>query len=553
MLNKILGTLTWLGIALVGAGVVARFLQPDLVELRYWLLVSGLVCILLYVLGQWREIARLFARRQARYGTLATTTILLVLGILTAVNYVLSRQNKRWDLTAARQYSLSDQTKRILEGLEAPINVLVFAREGEFPRYRDRLQEYEYTSDQVSVEYIDVDRQPLVARQYEVQSYGTVVFDYQDRIERVVSDTEQDLTNTLIKAVEGEERRIYFLQGHGEKDILSSERDGYSAVADALALDNFGVESLVLVQEGKVPEDAAALVIAGPTTDFLPAEIDELRTYLRAGGKTLFLLDPSATSDAPELSNLTELVREWGIEIGNDVVVDASGMGQLIGTDASVPVAAIYPPHAITDRFDLLTAYPLARSVNPILGGVDGRFALPFVETSPRSWAEADINELVTGEVEMDETEGDVPGPITIAAAVSAPAPEPPASTSDEDSTSADADDAEPSESEGEEGTAEAEEDQDDEPTPETRVAVIGDSDFAANFGLGIQGNRDLFLNTVSWLAQQENLIAIRPREPEDRRLTLTADQQSRTLLIALLMIPGAVLAIGVYTWWRRR
>ena len=553
MLNKILGTLTWLGIALVGAGVVARFLQPDLVELRYWLLVSGLVCILLYVLGQWREITRLFARRQARYGTLATTTILLVLGILTAVNYVMSRQNKRWDLTAARQYSLSDQTKRILEGLEAPINILVFARESEFPRYRDRLQEYEYTSDQVSVEYIDVDRQPLVAGQYEVQSYGTVVFDYQDRIERVVSDTEQDLTNTLIKAVEGEERRIYFLQGHGEKDIVSSERDGYSSVSGSLDLDNFSVESLVLVQAGKVPEDAAALVIAGPTTDFLPAEIDELRTYLRAGGKALFLLDPPTTSGAPELSNLTELLREWAIEIGNNVVVDFSGMGQLIGTDASVPVAASYPPHAITDRFNLLTAYPLARSVNPILGGVDGRFALPFVETSPRSWAEADINELVTGEVEMDETEGDVPGPITIAAAVSAPAPEPPASTSDEDSTSADADDAEPSESEGEEGADEAEEDQDDEPTPETRVAVIGDSDFAANFGLGIQGNRDLFLNTVSWLAQQENLIAIRPREPEDRRLTLTADQQSRALLISLLMIPGAVLAIGVYTWWRRR
>ena len=555
MLNKILGTLTWLGIALVGAGVAARFLQPDLVELRYWLLVSGLVCILLYVLGQWREIARLFARRQARYGTLATTTILLVLGILTAVNIVLSRQNKRWDLTAAGQYSLSDQTRRVLESLEAPINVLVFARESEFPRYRDRLQEYEYTSNQVSVEYVDVDRQPLVARQYEVQSYGTVVFDYQGRIERVVadSDTEQALTNTLIKAVEGEERRVYFLQGHGEKDIVSSERDGYSSVSDSLALDNFSVESLVLVQEGKVPEDAAALVIAGPTTDFLPTEIDELRAYLRTGGKALFLLDPPATSDTPELSNLIELLREWAIEIGNNVVVDVSGVGQLIGTDASVPVAAIYPPHAITDRFNLLTAYPLARSVNPILGGVDGRFADPFVETSPRSWAEADINELVTGEVEMDETEGDVPGPITIAAAVSAPAPKPPASMSDEDSTSADVDDEEPSESEGEEETEAAEEDQDVEPTPETRVAAIGDSDFAANFSLGIQGNRDLFLNTMSWLVQQENLIAIRPRDPEDRRLTLTADQQSRALLISLLMIPGAVLAIGVYTWWRRR
>ena len=542
MLNKLFGALAWLGTALVGAGVVIRFLQPELIELRDWLLFSGLVCVLLYTLGQWRDIARLFARRQVRYGTLATTSILLVLGILVAINYVLSRQHKRWDLTAAKQYSLSDQTKRILENLDAEIDVLVFDRDGQFPRYRDRLQEYEYVSPLVSVEYIDVDREPLRAQQYEVQSYGTVVFDYQGRIERVVSDTEQDFTNALIKAVEGEERTVYFLQGHGEKDVVSSDREGYSGVADALGLDNFGVESLVLVQEGEVPDDASALVVAGPTTDLLPTESEAIRTYLDAGGKALFLLDPPAASDAPELSSVSALIEEWGIEVGHNVVVDVSGVGQLIGTDVSVPVAATYPPHAITDRFNLLTAYPLARSVHPIEGGVEGRFARPFVETGPRSWAEADIDELASGEVAMDEAEGDLPGPIIIAAAVSAPAPQPSTVTSDVESTGADA-----------EESPESEADEDDGPVPETRVAVIGDSDFAANFGLGIQGNRDLFLNTINWLAQRETLIAIRPREPDDRRVTLTADQQRNALWIALLLIPGGVGALGAYTWWGRR
>ena len=142
----------------------------------------------------------------------------------------------------------------------------------------------------------------------------------------------------------------------------------------------------------------------------------------------------------------------------------------------------------------------------------------------------------------MDEAEGDLPGPIIIAAAVSAPAPQPSTVTSDVESTGADAE--EPPESEA---------DEDDGPVPETRVAVIGDSDFAANFGLGIQGNRDLFLNTINWLAQQENLIAIRPREPDDRRVTLTADQQRNVLWIALLIIPGGVGALGVYSWWGRR
>jgi ABC-type uncharacterized transport system involved in gliding motility auxiliary subunit len=215
------------------------------------------------------------------------------------------------------------------------------------------------------------------------------------------------------------------------------------------------------------------------------------------------------------------------MDAGNDIVVDVSGMGRLLGTDASVPVAASYPSHPITQRFSFLTAFPLARSVVPVSGGVNSHIAQTFVETSPKSWAEADIKSLLTtGQVSFDASKGDKQGPISIAAATSAAPP-------------AAADPSKPADASA--------------PKPETRVAVIGDSDFAANGTLGIQGNRDLFLNIIGWLSQQENLISIRPKEADDRRITVTAAQQQNITLLALFGIPGFIFGTGVYTWWRRR
>ena len=545
MLNRLFGALGWLGSILVFAAVAVWFIRSDLETLRRVLAFAGLASILLYGAGQWRQVARAFERRQTRYGTLAGTGIVLVLTIIVAINYLLARQNTRWDVTAAQQYSLSDQTRRVLASLGAPIRILVFARELDFPRYRDRLGEYAYLSSQVTIDYIDVDKQPMLARQYEVQSYGTIVFDYEGRVERVVSDSEQDLTNGLITVIEGVQQTVYFLEGHGEKEHTGADRDGYSTVSDSLRLDNFEVESLVLAQQTAVPEDATVLVVAGPQTDLLPGEVEALRVYLDRGGKLLVLIDPASDSEAPEPAALLGLLRAWGIELGTDVVVDASGMGQLLGADASVPVVANYPFHPITDRFNLLTAYPLARSVNAATGNPDGRIAQSFLETSAQSWAEAEIDELATGQVELNEAAGDRPGPVTIGMAVLAPAPSvEPAVTSV---------DAENCETDAEDDEADAEDDAVNATPPETRLVVIGDSDFATNGVVGIQGNRDMFLNIVNWLAEQEHLISIRAREPEDRRLTLTADQQRRLNWLSLLLVPGFVLGTGVYTWWRRR
>ena len=549
MAEKIFGAVGWAGIAVVAAGLVARFAVPEQQELWWWTLVTGLGLVVVYALGQWRSVASAFQRRQTRYGAVAATGVVLGLVVLVAANYILARQNKRWDLTAAQQYSLSDQTVRVLESLEAPIRVLVFAQDVAFPRYRDRLAEYEYASSQLSLELIDPDKNPVLARQYEVQAYGTVVFDYGGRIERVVSDEEQALTNALIKAVEGEERKAYFLQGHGERTPTGTERNDFGELADALRRDNLGVETVILAQAGAVPADADVLIAAGPATDLLPAEAAALRDYLEGGGKLLVMLDPPDEPDGESRTNLIGLLEEWGIEVGQDIVVDASGMGQLLGTDATVPVATTYPQHPITDRFALLTAFPLARSVNPVEGGAGGRVATSFAETSPQSWAESNLD-LSSGEVAMEEDQGDIPGPISIAAAVSAPV-EIDADGGDDpaDEAPAAADALDDGHGHGADEAAAPP----DTGSAEARLVVFGDSNFATNAFLGIQGNRDLALNAINWLAEQENLIAIRPREPEDRRITVTADQQFRIFMASLVLIPGVVVGAGVLTWWRRR
>ena len=534
MLKRIGSIVGWVGTALVIAALVVRATRPEWNQYAYYSAWAGLACVLFYMATQWREVRDSFSTRQSRMGTIAGTTVIVVLALLVAVNYLASRRNKRWDLTANQQFSLSDQTRQILQKLDAPLRIRVFDQPAQFERFRDRLDEYAYVSKNVTVDYVDVDKQPVLATQNQVQAYGTVVFDYKGRTERVVSAEEQQLTNGLIKLVTGQQRKVYFVQGHGEKDITSSERSGYGSIASGLQSENFATEALVLAQKGSVPADATVVVIAGPTIDLLPTEIEMLKTYLEGGGKLVAMVDPPAKPDSPPLTNLAAFLRGWAVEVGNNVVVDVSGVGKLIGTDESVPVAASYPSHPIVQDFRLLTAYPFARSVTPVSGGVDNRTAQPFIETSPNSWGETDLASLFgSGKVENDSGR-DVQGPVTIGAALSMTAPSAPAAAPAADGQPADSKPA-------------------DAPKPETRLAVIGDSDFAANFALGIQGNRDLFLNVVNWTAQQENLISIRPKDPEDRRLTLTASQQSALKWFALLVLPAIVWGGGIWNWARRR
>jgi gliding motility-associatede transport system auxiliary component len=528
MLNRIAGIVGWIGTALVAAAVAIRLFKPEFGNYGYWLAWAGLACVVLYMLAQWRDVAKAMSKKQTRLSTIALSGVLIVLGLLIAVNYLASRRNHRWDLTANQQFSISPQTRQILEKLDAPVTVLVFDRPTEFDRFRDRLGEYQYISNKVTVEYLDPDKQPVRANQNQVQAYGTVVFGYKGRSERVISSDEQALTNGLIKVITGSERKIYFLQGHGEKETGDSEREGYNAVASALGSENFKVETLSLAQQQTVPADATVVVVAGPKTDLFPPEVAALKAYLAKGGKLLLLLDPPDKANAQPFTNLIGLAKEWGIDVGDNVVVDVSGIGRLIGTDEFMPVAAPpYPTHPITDKFRLITAYRLARSVSAASAPPSGRTPQSFIQTSANSWAETDLTGLFTGKAAENNKDKDVQGPVSLGAAAT--------------EEIKDAKAAEPK--------------KDGEPTKkiEARVAVIGDSDFVTNSLLGVQGNRDLFLNTLNWLSQQENLISIRPKDPEDRRITMTADQQRWVSFLALLIVPAAIFGAGIFSWTRRR
>jgi ABC-type uncharacterized transport system involved in gliding motility auxiliary subunit len=525
MMKRILALLGWLGVVFVFSALAISQLRPEWTWFR-GLAIAGLVCTLLYVLSQWREIGRELSGRQARYSSLAIASILVVLGILAGINYLAARHDKRWDLTAAQQYTLSDQTKKVLQGLTKPVKATVFARTDDFERFRSRLESYQYQSKLFQVDYVDPEKRPAMAERLKESSLGTIVLEYEGRTQRVTSDAEQDITNGLIKVIQGQQHKVYFTQGHGERDISGSDERGYGAIARELGSDNFTASPLVLLQQ-EIPTDASVVVIPGPQTDLLPPEIDKLKAYLDKGGKLLVLIDPPQKADAPPLSNLLALLKDWSVDVGNNAVLDL--MSQLRGADASVPVAAPpYPSHPITSTFRMLTAFPYARQVKPAEPPVNGRTATTFIESGRNSWAETDLKLLTTeGQAQPDLDKGDVQGPVSLAVAVSAPVGTPP-----------------PPPAPGEAPEAN---------TPETRIAVVGDSDFATNGNLGIGGNRDLFLNIVNWLAQQENLISVRPRDPQDRRITLSAGQDRFIFWLTVFVIPGVILLGGVQTWWRRR
>jgi ABC-type uncharacterized transport system involved in gliding motility auxiliary subunit len=559
MLKRITGIIGWVGTGIVFAAVAVRILayfgmlvvSPERERWLTWMPWAGLVCILLYVVGQWREIAQFFRQRQwreiaqffrqrqwrdivqffrhrqARLGTAATLSVLIVLGILVAINYIASRENKRWDLTAGATYSLTGETATLLSRLDAPLRMLVFTRQSEFARYRPRLSKYEDASKKISVRYVDPEKNPTVAREKEIKAFPVIVLEYKGRTEQIVSDAERDVANGLIKVMTGQQKKVYFVEGHGEHDPTQTDLTGYAGIASVLTQENYSSDKLTLTQTG-VPADAAVVVVAGPTIDYLPNEVDALRSYLRKGGKLLLLVDPPKKVDSAPLTTLLALAREWDIAVGSDVVIDESAYLM----SALFPVVQPpYPPSPITDGFRYQTAFPFVSSVAPIAGGVDGRNAQTFVQTGPASRTVGDVRQMLaakeTALPRFDEKRGDKKGPISIAAAVSAAPAEMPATP--------------------------AATDQEPAAKPESRLAVIGNSDFVANSRVGLGGNRDLFLNAVSWLAQREYLISLRPREPEDRRITMTTSQQFVVAMLALLFVPVLCIASGIYTWWRRR
>ena len=529
------------------AGLLVRIFEPEREKLWSAFVLAGLVLAIFYLGTRWRDLLVLAQKRGARYGANLGLMILLVAGLVAGINYLSNRHNKRWDLTGSKQYTLSDQAVTVLSNLNRDLKVVIFDRKDSAQVALDLLTEFSYHSGHISVEVVDQEAEPAKATKYRTSTesnipFGTIVLDAGDKVERVSFATEQDLVNSIIKVIKEGTKKIYFIEGHGEKDIDDSET-GVSIIKTKLEESNYEVAKFHPLQsmtEGKIefPEDATALIIAGPQRDYLPGESDALRDYLNAGGKVLFLIDPENQGAKP---NLVALLKDFNVELGNNVVIDVSGVGQLFGFGPEVPLVASYSAHSITEKFaNSPTVYPFVRTVDASDSIAEGITVDALVSSSPNSWAEEDFDALAEGAVSPGDSER--PGPLDLAVAITIEVEEPP----------------EPAENASEkdpEGGPGSEEDGDsDATTPQGRAVIVGDSDFITDSLVGAPvANLDLFLNMVNWIAEDEDLISIRPREPEDRRLFLNAQQQNNVKYLSLLFIPGFVLVVGISVWWGRR
>ena len=497
---------------------------------RYWL-TFGLFLIVLHLVLRFERIVALVGRRQLRYGGNALLFVAGVLAILVALNWIAFRNSKRWDLTKNQRYSLSDQTKKVLGSLKEDVTITYFQRTANMGAGPDRLQDLQAASPRVKTSFVDPLQNPAKAQAYEAKGpWPIVVVEKGAAREKITNDTEQDIVNAIIKVTRDKKKTVCFVEGEGERDIDQSGDQGYSSARAALGRSQYETKKVLLLRERNVPPECTVLAVSGPEKDLLPPVIDAIRAFVQGGGKALLLVEPELKDGYP---NLAGLLREWNVVAGQDVVVDVSGIGQLFGTSELTPIVAQYPPHDITRDFRVMTAFHTARSMAAAKDAKAGVTAQDLLQTSARSWAESDVK--LKGEIKMDEGKDRI-GPVTLGAAVTladtkAPSPAPSPSPSASPSPAAE----EPKEKK------------------EGRVVAIGDADFASNALFGFQGNQDFFLNTVAWLAQDADLISIRPREPEDQRLFLTRTQQRLVSLLALAFLPGAFVLLGIANWWRRR
>lgn len=449
-------------------------------------------------------------RRILIHGTNALVLTLLILGILAVINYLSWKIGSKLDVTRERLHSVSDQTIKVLNGLDKDIEVLAFFKDVGLDRleFRELMGEYTGRSNRIKFRFIDADKEPGVARKYEIDEYGTVVLSSGDREIKVkVSDpisgtiknnTEQELTNALIKLSSDKKKGVYFLVGHGERDINNnSDAGGLGKLKRTLEEEGYEVGELLLLRESIIPSKNSILIIASPAKPLSEKELGDIKKYLDEGGRAVFLIEPRMGGD------LVSLLKDYGIEVENDIVIDPSS--KVVGGGDVAPIVAQYPNHGITDNFRLATIFPFSRSIN--VTSKDNVTNKLIANTSQFSWSERNLSLFDQGIAQQDD--GDKPGPL---------------------------------------GVAEV-----SEIGEKSKVAVFGSADFVSNRFFGFSGNSDLFLNTVHWIVGDENLISIRPKVAEGGKLTITQNQLTVIFMVTVVLLPAIVLFTGVGVWLKRR
>lgn len=466
-----------------------------------------------YAIMEPDRVRRFFTGRQARYGSNALIMSIAFLFILVLINVsVLDPDfnlDKTWDLTEDKVNTLAPETLAALQTLPEQVNATAFFSQNSntqgatelLNKIRDNSEgKFDYT-------FINPDLDPQAAMNAGITGDGKILLQMGDQKEIVAFASEAEILKGLLRLLNPESSAIYFLTGHGERDTEQSGESSMTRARDILESKNYSVKTLNLLVDNAVPEDASVIVIPGPLKPVSANEVELLKEFLNSGGSLIVMEEPSALTEFGENADpLAEmLAQDWGITFNDDIVID------LNSPQPTTAAAAYYDStHPVTINMNNLVAFfPFTRSLNTA-DPAEGVTLTPIVQTNERSWGETDFQSLTDGgQVGLDD--GEAVGPLTLATAG--------------------------------ENTA-----------TQGRVVVFGTSSFAADQMFDAYGNGDMFVNSVDWAAQQEDIANITPKTATERTFNVpTGIHWILILLSSIFVIPGLVLLGGVSTWLQRR
>ena len=508
-----------IGLAVAGLATLAAFslyfVQREWnlpLQISIALIVVGLAAFVLLDPDRARNV---FSGRQARYGSNAFVLTLAFLGITIVINYLVYQNaldwKLRWDWTEDRENTLAPETIDILETLPEMVQVrgyFTVQNVSNEDRAKDLLDDFRFFGgDNFDYELIDPGENPIAATEDGIDRDGTLVLQLGANKELVTTVSELEIASALVRLLNPGDSKVYFLIGHGEFNFEETGDTSINQLKLALEGRNYTPESLSLLATNTIPEDANVLVVPGPNFPLTSDEVALIAAYLDQGGSLVVLYEPVAiTQFGTEPDPLTDyLVQAWGIELGNNIVLDFTSQ------EAFLAIAAQYGKHVITDKLQsLATVFPTARTVRSN-SDVDGIVITELILTAQQSWAETDIASINSGQVAPDEGV-DMLGPVSLAVAAS-------------------------------------------NSLNNSRVVVIGDADFITNQYYSAYGNADFVLNSINWAANQEDIISLTPKNVTQRTLDLPPQAYILNLILfgIVIVVPGLVLISGVVVWFQRR
>lgn len=502
------------GATAIAFGIVLYALDPSVLTLGLLNVVAGVAGLLLYAITNRRTIGRRASLRSSGMFILEFITVVgVALGAIT-LNYLAATRNTEWDLTKDRLYTLHEQSIAVAKGLKNPVKFIGFFKPTDDDRLvvKGVLELYQQHTGAIELSFVNPDAAPSeIVNRYKLTpgSPRIVVVGPEDNWTKIEVPTEEAVTNALIRVATHGPKKVYFLLGHEEPSIEdTASPDGFGNLANSLRNDGYQTATMSLLDRENVPDDASVVVVGGAQSPFFKAEVDGLRAWLDRGGRMFFLLEPGIDL------GLDQIWRRNGVRVNDDLVVEANPTAVSKEFGAEAPIVQSFEEHPITRPLKNTAAiFFRTRSVEPMLG-LANLTVTTLVRTGPTSWGETRYRE--GGDQARDEN--DIPGPVPIALAITRKTAGNPRKFSDE-----------------------------------SRLVVFGDHHFASNRFSVVKGNVDLFLNSVRWLAGDDDSITIRPPRRGASRLPLTETESYGITFFSVNLLPLLIIAFGFSVWAIRR